>query len=81
MPPFLKKKVPRTHQDSLRTVCAACWRKPKDIRGVSDRFAELICRFVYKDYSKSNGLHPTVVCVGCQKTLSDMAKVRYSNQL
>ena len=81
MPPFVKKKVSRTHQDSLRTVCAACWRKPKDVRGVSDRFAELICRFVYKDYSKSNGLHPTVVCVGCQKTLSDMAKVRNSNQL
>ena len=74
MPPFVKQKVARTHQEALRIVCAACFRKPKEVRPVSDKFEQLICQFVYKDYSKSNGFHPTVVCVGCQKTLSDIAK-------
>ena len=79
MPPFAKKGGARTHQEALRIVCAACWRKPKNVRGVSDRVADLIRQFVFKDYSKSNGYHPTVVCTGCQQTLSDLAKVKLLN--
>ena len=75
MPPFVKKKVARSPQDALKTVCAACWRKPAKVSGVSDRVADQIRQFVFKDYSKSNGYHPSVVCAGCQKTLSDLAKV------
>ena len=80
MPPFAKQKdSARTHQEALGIVCAACWRKPKNVRGVSDRVAGLIRQFVYKDYSKSNGYHPTAVCTGCQQTLSDLAKVKLLN--
>ena len=75
MPPYVKQRTARTHQEALKTVCAACWRKPKQVRGVSDRVSELLRQFVFKDYDKSNGFHPTVVCIGCQKTLSDLAKV------
>ena len=79
MPPFVKQKAARTHTESLKTVCAACWRKPKNVRNVSDRVEELIRQFVFKDYSKSNGYHPSVVCTGCQQTLSDLAKVKLLN--
>ena len=50
MPPFVKKKVARSHQDALKTVCAACWRKPAKVSGVSDRVADQIRQFVFKDY-------------------------------
>ena len=79
MPPFAKQKVARTHLEALKTVCAACWRKQQNVRGVSDRVETLIRQFVFKDYSKSNGYHPTVVCTGCQQTLSDLAKVKLLN--
>ena len=75
MPPFVVQKAPRSHHEALSKLCASCWRKPKNVRGVSDKVADLIRQFVYKDYCKSNGYHPTVVCTGCQQTLSDLAKV------
>lgn len=75
MPPIVKQKVARTHQEALKRVCAACWRKPANVRSVSDRVADQICQFVFKNYSASNGYHPSVICVGCQKALSDLAKV------
>ena len=75
MPPVAKQKMARTHQDSLTVVCAACWRKNKNVRMVTDKTADLICQFVFDGYSRSNGFHPTVLCDGCRKTLSDLGKV------
>ena len=78
MPSNVKQKAARSHEEALRTVCASCWKKSKNVRSVSDKVAGLICQFVYKDYDKSNGFHPTVVCTGCQATLSYLDKVNNS---
>ena len=78
MPYNVKQKAARSHEEALRTVCASCWKKSKNVRSVSDKVAGLICQFVYKDYDKSNGFHPTVVCTGCQATLSYLDKVNNS---
>ena len=80
MPPVNKnKKVARTHGDSLLIVCAVCWRKKGSVRPVTDKMSGLICQFVFEDYSKDNGVHPSVICDGCRKTLGDIDKVRKLN--
>ena len=78
MPSNVKQKAARTHEEALRTVCASCWKKSKNVRSVSDKVAGFIQQFVYKDYDKSNGFHPTVVCTGCHYTLSNLDKVGMS---
>ena len=73
MPPVAKQKVARNHKESLESVCAACWRKSKSLRSVSERFSEYLCKFIFEGYSKTNGYHPTVICCSCQKALSTFA--------
>ena len=75
MPPVAKQKFARSHEDSLLVVCAACWRKNKNVRSITDNMAELIRKHVYKDFTLRNGYHPSVVCDGCRKTISDFEKV------
>ena len=55
MPPVAKKKMARTHLDSLQTVCAACWKKTKNVRSVTDKMADLITQFVFSGYNSRNG--------------------------
>ena len=76
MPPVSKHKA-RSHQDSLKIVCAACWRKKKTVSNISEKMADLTRKFVFDGYNKTNGYHPTVLCDGCRKTLSDLDKVKY----
>ena len=75
MPPVAKQKFARSNEDSLLVVCAACWRKNKNVRSITDNMAELIRKHVYKDFTLRNGYHPSVVCDGCRKTISDLEKV------
>ena len=77
MGPAVKQKASRSHDDSLLVVCAGCWRKSKDVRKISDTMADLIRKYVYKEFSLSNSYHPRVVCDGCRKTIADLEKVRY----
>ena len=81
MPPVAKQKFARSHPDALLVVCAACWRKNKNVRSISDNLAELIRKHVYKDFNLKNGYHPTVVCDGCRKAISDLEKVGASFHL
>ena len=74
MPPFAKQK-PRTHDDSLNLVCAACWRKNKSVRTVSDSHADLLRKHVFEDYSTKNSFHPKVICDGCRSTITKLEKV------
>ena len=76
MPPFAKQK-PRTHDDSLNLVCAACWRKNKSVRTVSDSHADLLRKYVFEDYSTKNSFHPKVICDGCRYTITKLEKVGY----
>ena len=76
MPPFAKHK-PRTHDDSLNLVCAACWRKNKSVRTVSESLADLLRKYVFKDYSMKNSIHPKVICDGCRYTITKLEKVGY----
>ena len=77
MPPVKKmKSCAKTHSDCLSSVCAVCWRKKDNVRNVSDSLAENIQQHVFEGYSRDNGYHPCVICDGCRKTLTDLAKVQ-----
>ena len=76
MPPVKKsKRSAKTHSDCLSIVCAVCWRKKDNSRNVSDSVADNIRQFVYEGYDRDSGYHPCVICDGCRKTLTDLAKV------
>ena len=76
MPPVFKKSGARTHTESLRVVCAVCWRKQKNVSNVSDKLADLICQFSFHGYNRKNYFHPKVICDGCRRTIIDLEKVR-----
>ena len=78
MPPVATKKNPKSHDNCLHLVCAACWRKNKAVRTVSETLADLLRKYVYKDYSTKNSLHPRVICDGCRTTITKLEKVGYS---
>ena len=70
-----KLKVARSHGDSLECICVACWRKKGNMRPVNDKVNGLLKLYVYDGYMRDSGYHPTVVCDGCRKILSDIEKV------
>ena len=75
MPPVKKFRVAKTHGDSLNTICAACWRKKGSVRPVTEKLAELLCQFVYSDYSREGRIHPSVICDVCRITITGLEKV------
>ena len=75
MPPTISNTKPRTHNDSVLVVCAVCWKKPKGVRNITDKQADLIRQFSYKDYNIRNYFHPKVICGACRVTLSNLEKV------
>ena len=75
MPPFKQDKS-KSHGDNLTSVCAACWRKKGSLQAVTESVADLICQYVYTEYKRDNGIHPSVICDGCRKTLRDIREVQ-----
>ena len=78
MPPINpnSKKKPRSHEDSVNTVCSVCVRKQKCVRSVSEQLEKLIQKHVYSAYSTNKSHLPKVICAGCRKTLTSIEKVR-----
>ena len=72
----------RTHDESRTIVCCVCSKKVKQdkhcIKVVSEKWSDLVRKFVFSGYSIHNPLHPTALCVTCRTTLSALDKVNYS---
>ena len=45
------------------------------IKVVSEKWSDLVRKFVFSGYSIHNPLHPTALCVTCRTTLSALDKV------
>ena len=78
---FGRQDTARTHDEARAVVCCVCGRKViKNKTGgtttcVSDKFEQLVRRFVYSRYSVHNTAHPTGLCVTCRLSLSAAEKV------
>ena len=63
----------RTHEEARAVVCCVCGRKVVARKGgfpcVSDRLANLVCKYVYENFSVQNSYHPTAICGTCRVTL------------
>ena len=70
-------RVPKTHGDALKSVCACCWRKKGPMRDVLDKVSDQLKRFIYSEYNKESDIHPVVICDSCRVTLSYLDKVKY----
>ena len=73
--------VPKTHDQSRKTICCVCGKKPKvfpsrkPIEVLSDKQSNLVKQFVFEGYSVSHPLHPTALCLTCNTTLLAFEKV------
>ena len=72
----------RTHDESRTIICCVCSKKVKQdkhcIKVVSEKWSDLVRKFVFSGYSIHNPLHPTALCVTCRTTLSALDKVNYT---
>ena len=74
----------KNHDQFRKTICCVCGKKPKifpsrkPIEVVSNAQCEFVKRFVFSDYSLTNPLHPTALCLTCNSTLLAFDKVCFS---
>ena len=79
--PFGRYDAARTHDESRAIVCCVCGRKVKkskahgSVHVVSEKFSNLVRKFVYGGYSVHNTAHPTGLCITCRLALSAVDKV------
>ena len=75
-------KNPRTHDQARAIVCCACGRKVKksNVHVLSEKFENLVRKFVFDGFSVHNTAHPTALCVTCRLALSDLEKVGLKTQ-
>ena len=76
---FGKFKLPRSHDDSRAVVCCVCSKKVKknqpSMPVISEKFSNLVKKFVFDGYTIQNSLYPTALCGTCRLTLTAMEKV------
>ena len=65
----------RTHSENCKVVCIVCFRKPKELRNITDSVRDLIEKHILSDLSDQKwSWLPTTICGGCRNKLSDMNK-------
>ena len=74
-------KNARTHDQARKVVCCVCSRKVTQtknrsgtIQAISEKFENLVRKFVFKDYSIQNEMYPTALCITCRLALTAMNK-------
>ena len=79
VPTFGKSKLPRTHDECRALVCCVCSKKVKknqpSMPVISEKYSNLVKKFVFDGYTTQNTLYPTALCGSCRLTLTAMDKV------
>ena len=74
----------KDHDACVRSVCAGCGSKAREMRDVTEASASLLRRFVFAGYelktadqlaSGAQQVHPTALCPNCRLTLAAFNKV------
>lgn len=63
---------PKPHSFWTSHTCGVCLRKEKNLRKITDPILQLIHTLVLPEYSTS--VQPSVICLSCQKTLTEISK-------
>ena len=63
---------PKNHSQMQKVVCAVCFRKPANMRNISDRVKITIKESILPDFGTGEwDWLPTSICSGCYKDIAD----------
>ena len=69
----------KDHAACVRSVCAGCGGKHREMRSVTERSAELLRKHVFAGYELKKDckeqVHPSALCPNCRLTLTEFGKV------
>ena len=63
---------PKNHSQMQKVLCAICFRKPANVRNISDRVKITIKESILPDFGTDEwDWLPTSICSGCYKDIAD----------
>ena len=74
---FFSSDMPpaKGHAQMQRSVCAVCFKKPKNLRNISAKVKGSIMEHCFSEFDTEEwGWLPSVICAGCFKGLHDIDK-------
>ena len=67
----------RNHEEARGAICCVCAKKvgTNGIKVISEKYADLVRKYIFSDYSVKTSCHPTAICGSCRQTLTSFEKV------